>query len=106
MTEQRTRAKADANTVRSLLADVTVYRDLRALGETSFTGYTDLAAESRVLGILVNGQPVATASEGDVAEVILAETALYAESGGQVADQGTIVGPGFELEVLDVQKPV
>jgi alanyl-tRNA synthetase len=106
MTEQRTRAKADAKNRRGQLADVTVYRDLRALGETSFTGYTDLEAESRVLGILVNGQPVATASEGDVAEVILAQTALYAESGGQVADKGTIVGPGFELEVLDVQKPV
>src|SRR5690606_14681550 len=38
--------------------------------------------------------------------VILAETALYAESGGQAADKGSIVGDGFELEVLDVQRPV
>ena len=106
MTEQRTRAKADAKNRRGQLADVSVYREFRALGETAFAGYTDLEAESRVLGILVGGHPVTTASEGDVAEVILAETALYAESGGQVADKGTIVGPGFELEVLDVQKPV
>src|SRR5690606_15239440 len=39
-------------------------------------------------------------------EVVLAETTLYAESGGQVADKGTIVGTGFELDVLDVQRPV
>ncbi|MGO2746456.1 alanine--tRNA ligase [Microbacterium sp.] len=106
MTEQRTRAKADAKSRRRQMADVTVYRDLRALGETSFTGYTDLQTESRVLGILVDGHPVTTASEGDVAEIILPETTLYAESGGQVADKGMIVGAGFELEVLDVQKPV
>jgi len=106
MTEQRTRAKADAKSRRRQLADVSVYRDFRALGETAFAGYSDLETESRVLGILVDGQTAVSASEGQVAEIILAETTLYAESGGQVADKGTIVGPGFELEVLDVQKPV
>ncbi|WEK59845.1 MAG: alanine--tRNA ligase [Candidatus Microbacterium colombiense] len=106
MQEQRSRAKADARNRKRQLADVSVYRDLRALGETGFDGYTALEIESRILGILVDGQPVRTASEGQIAEVVLAETTLYAESGGQVADKGTIVGPGFELEVLDVQRPV
>ncbi|MFC8683078.1 alanine--tRNA ligase [Microbacterium ureisolvens] len=106
MQEQRARAKADARARKRQLADTSVYRDLRAKGETVFTGYTDLETESRVLGILVDGVSVDRASVGQIAEVILAETALYAESGGQVADKGVIVGPGFELEVLDVQKPV
>jgi alanyl-tRNA synthetase len=106
MQEQRARAKADARARKRQLADTSVYRDLRALGETGFTGYTDLETESRVLGILVDGVSVDRASTGQIAEVILAETALYAESGGQVADKGIIVGPGYELEVLDVQKPV
>ncbi len=83
-----------------------MYRDFRAQGETIFTGYSDLETESTVLGLLVDGLPAARATTGQIAEVILAETALYAESGGQVADKGMIVGPGFELEVLDVQKPV
>ncbi|MEY2849295.1 MAG: hypothetical protein RI885_1962, partial [Actinomycetota bacterium] len=52
------------------------------------------------------GSSVTKAVVGDIAEVILAETALYPESGGQEADAGTIVGAGFELEVLDVQRPV
>lgn len=106
MQEQRARAKADAKSRKRLLADTSVYRDFRALGETVFTGYTDLETESRVLGILVDGVSVDRASAGEIAEVILADTALYAESGGQVADKGVIVGPGYELEVIDVQKPV
>jgi alanyl-tRNA synthetase len=106
MQEQKQRAKADARSRKRAIADVSVYREFRALGETVFTGYTDLETESRVLGVLVDGVATGRATEGQIAEVILAETALYAESGGQVADRGAIVGPGYELEVLDVQRPV
>jgi len=106
MQEQRARAKADARSRKRQLADTSVYRDFRAKGETVFTGYSDLETETTVLGLLVDGLPAQRATQGQIAEVILAETALYAESGGQVADKGVIVGPGYELEVLDVQRPV
>ncbi|WP_029144228.1 alanine--tRNA ligase [Microbacterium luticocti] len=106
MQEQKARAKADARSRKRALADQSVYRAFRAQGETVFTGYTDLETESTVLGLLVDGVPAERAVQGQIAEVILAETALYAESGGQVADKGMIVGPGYELDVLDVQKPV
>jgi alanyl-tRNA synthetase len=106
MADQRARAKADAKAKKTALADLSVYSDFRAQGETVFTGYTELETESSVLGLIVDGRSVNKASEGQIAEVILGATALYAESGGQDADAGTIVGPGYELEVLDVQKPV
>ncbi|WP_322409120.1 alanine--tRNA ligase [Microbacterium invictum] len=106
MQEQRSRAKADAKARKRAIADHSVYREFRARGETAFTGYTDLETESTVLGVLVDGVSVDRARQGEVAEVILAETALYAESGGQVADKGVIVGPGYVLDVLDVQRPV
>jgi alanyl-tRNA synthetase len=106
MMEQRTRAKADAKAKKRALADLSVYSEMRAAGETVFTGYDYLQTESRILGILVDGLPATTTSVGDIAEVILAETALYPESGGQAADAGSIVGTGFDLEVLDVQRPV
>ncbi len=106
MAQQKARAKADAKAKKRALADLSVYSELRGKGETVFTGYQELQTESRVLGIIVDGVSVPRASEGQIAEVILAETALYAEAGGQDADRGRIVGPGFELEVLDVQKPV
>lgn len=106
MQEQRDRAKADALAKKGQRADLSVYKTLRGLGETLFLGYDEFEHESRVLGILVDGQEVAAASEGDIAEIVLAETTLWAESGGQDSDQGVIIGDGFELEVLDVQKPV
>jgi alanyl-tRNA synthetase len=106
MAEQRTRAKADAKAKKGALADLSVYSELRGKGETVFTGYDYLDTETHVLGILIDGQPVQKASAGDIAEVILAESSLYAEAGGQAADQGSIVGTGFDLEVLDVQRPV
>lgn len=106
MQEQRERAKADAKAKKGQRADLSVYKELRGLGETSFVGYEELEHESRVLGIVVNGVPSQAASEGDIAELVLAETTLWAESGGQDSDQGLILGDGFEAEVLDVQKPV
>ncbi|MEO7123510.1 MAG: alanine--tRNA ligase [Lacisediminihabitans sp.] len=106
MSEQRRMAKADAKAKKTLLADLSVYSEFRAAGETSFTGYDYLTTDSSVLGIIVDGVSVDRAVMGDIAEVILTETALYPESGGQEADAGTIVGKGFDLEVLDVQRPV
>jgi alanyl-tRNA synthetase len=106
MADQRAMAKADAKAKKGKLADLSVYSEFRAQGETVFTGYDFLQTETRVLGILVDGVSVDRASAGDIAEIILAESSLYAESGGQAADAGRIVGNGFDLEVLDVQKPV
>jgi len=106
MQEQRDRAKADAKSKRGQRADLSVYTELRGLGETAFVGYEQLNHESCVLGIVVDGRPAPAAGEGQIAELVLAETSLWAESGGQDSDQGLIVGDGFEAEVLDVQKPV
>ena len=106
MLQQRTRAKEDAKAKKQHLADLSVYSAFRAQGETVFTGYDYLTTETTVLGLIVDGESVTKATAGQIAEVILAETSLYAESGGQESDAGTIVGAGFELEVLDVQRPV
>ncbi|MEL0273920.1 MAG: alanine--tRNA ligase, partial [Pontimonas sp.] len=106
MAEQRQRAKTDAKSKKSALADVSVYRDFRSAGETVFTGYDTLGTESEILGILLDGQSVPSATDGQQVEVILAATPLYAESGGQVADIGTLRGANGSAAVVDVQKPV
>jgi alanyl-tRNA synthetase len=116
MAEQRKRAKADAAARKHAHADLTAYRELVDAGPTEFTGFDELTSEARILGIFVDGKRVpvvAHASDGEAAgadrvELILDRTPLYAESGGQLADAGTISGTGAggsaRAAVTDVQK--
>ena len=106
MAEQRDRAKADAREKKLGGTDLSVYSEFRAKGVTNFTGYETLDSDAIVLGVIVDGQGTKSATQGQIAEVILNETSFYAESGGQDSDAGLIIGDGLELEVLDVQKPV
>jgi alanyl-tRNA synthetase len=107
MAQQRQRAKADAAARRSGHGDLSEYRTvLDAHGRTDFLGYTDLSAEARVIGLLVDGVGVPAAGAGSAVEVVLDRTPFYAEGGGQQSDTGTLVGDGFTIEVADVQSPV
>ncbi|HEU5269550.1 MAG TPA: alanine--tRNA ligase, partial [Jatrophihabitans sp.] len=106
MTEQRERAKADAKANKSAHGNSPALRQLRDAGETVFTGYTELHTRSRVRGIVADGELVPAARAGQLVDVVLDETPFYAESGGQIADEGTISADGALLRVLDVQKPV
>jgi alanyl-tRNA synthetase len=112
MAEQRRRAKADAAARKHAHADLSAYRELVDAGPTEFTGFNELTSEARILGIFVDGKRVpvvAHGSEGaDRVELVLDRTPLYAESGGQVADTGTVSGTGAgesaRAAVTDVQK--
>ena len=116
MAQQRKRAKADAAARKHAHADLTAYRELVDAGPTEFTGFDELTSEARLLGIFVDGKRVpvvAHSSSGeavgaDRVELVLDRTPLYAESGGQLADVGTISGTGAggsaRAAVTDVQK--
>lgn len=106
MLEQRNRAKADAREKKLGGVDLSVYSSYRQMGATKFTGYETLATQAKILGLIAESKEVKSVSAGQIAEVILDETSFYAESGGQDSDGGIIRGDGFELEVIDVQKPV
>ncbi|MFL6176272.1 MAG: alanine--tRNA ligase [Ornithinibacter sp.] len=106
MTEQRQRAKADARSKKSGHAHTEVWRDLRALGETDFRAYSELTSEAKVVGLVVDGETVAEIEPGQRGQVVLDRTPFYAESGGQIADEGVITADGVHLKVVDVQRPV
>ncbi|KQY09584.1 alanine--tRNA ligase [Mycobacterium sp. Root135] len=112
MAEQRQRAKADAAARKHAHADLSAYRELVDAGATEFTGFDELTSEARILGIFVDGKRVpVVAHDGNSAErveLVLDRTPLYAESGGQIADIGSISGVGAsgtsKAAVTDVQK--
>ncbi|MGX9791283.1 alanine--tRNA ligase [Mycobacterium sp. MMS18-G62] len=114
MAEQRQRAKADAAARKQAHADLSEYRELVDAGPTEFTGFNELTSEAKILGIFVDGKrvPVVAHAGRDGAqqrvELILDRTPFYAESGGQIADEGSITGAGASASakaaVSDVQK--
>ncbi|MCI1797869.1 MAG: alanine--tRNA ligase [Bifidobacterium tibiigranuli] len=109
MDEQKSRARADALKKRHNV-DVSVYDDFKKqlVQPIEFLGYTDYSSRSRVLGIMQPGKGSVPAVRAPATvEVILDRTPFYAQSGGQLADQGEIISDeGAALEVDDVQKPI
>ncbi|MDR4532734.1 alanine--tRNA ligase [Glutamicibacter sp. PS] len=106
MTEQRTRAQKDAKAKKAGHADLSVFNKLAESGAVHFTGYDTLNGESKIRGIVRDGQLVPFAEQGQQVDLVLEETPFYAEAGGQAGDVGLIHGDGFVLEVTDVQAPV
>ncbi|MEU7764615.1 alanine--tRNA ligase [Nocardia sp. NPDC049190] len=104
MAEQRKRAKEDAQARKHAHADLTIYKELVDRGATEFTGFDELTSEATVLALIADGVRVPTVTAGRDVEVILDRSPLYAESGGQIADRGSITAAGLKLRVNDVQK--
>ncbi len=102
-----------------------ILKDLQKAGTLQDHGveydpYTTTNTQAEVLTIVVDGQAVESASFGDKVEVILPRTGFYLESGGQVADTGTIrsgrsaggkgskragAQPEWEIEVTEMRRP-
>jgi len=74
------------------------------LGATDFLGYTTDKAEGVIILMLKNNKEVEALQEKDEGIIITNQTPFYGESGGQVADTGTISTESFEFKVSDVQK--
>ena len=69
-----------------------------------FVGYESLVANAKVLALYVDGTPATELKAGQQGVVVLDTTPFYAESGGQVGDEGLIHNGGAQFHVLDTQK--
>ncbi len=70
----------------------------------AFTGYEQLGGEAKVVALYVNGEPAQQLDAGQQGVVVLDTTPFYAESGGQVGDQGVLVANGVQFDVADTLK--
>ena len=70
----------------------------------TFVGYGDLNASAQVVAVYLDGTSVAELKHGQSGVVVLNTTPFYAESGGQVGDEGVLVSGSAQFEVADTQK--
>ncbi|NGQ94233.1 alanine--tRNA ligase [Brevibacillus sp. SYP-B805] len=102
MEEQRERARAARQDVDSMQVQGGPLSDLAVKSE--FIGYTELVATAKVAAIISNNQLVDAAEEGQTVQVVLDRTPFYAESGGQINDEGILFSDVVKASVKDVQK--
>ena len=70
--------------------------NLKAQGKLPVEGvrydpYTSFTTAARLVGILRDGELVQSAQVGDEVELVVSESPLYLESGGQVGDSGKVI---------------
>jgi len=95
MHEQRRRAKVASRISGTIFVTSDIDKKLVTLSTTKFLGYQMLEAKGKVLLVdFQNGKGM----------VVLDETPFYAESGGQVGDQGVLENSSFLGRVTDTQK--
>jgi alanyl-tRNA synthetase len=101
MEQQRERARASWKGAEKG-AVVPAYQKLLEQGRTKFLGYSELQADSRVIGLLVNRELVEVVPAGVKAELVFDQTPFYAEAGGQVGDRGGLFSTDG-VKVADVE---
>ena len=98
MSAQRERARAGGK------FEADYDQDIKHDSQTDFTGYHGLSGAAQIVGLFSKGQAVEVLLEGEEGVVVLDQTPFYAESGGQVGDNGLIEVGGAVFKVKDTQK--
>ncbi|HOW58838.1 MAG TPA: alanine--tRNA ligase [Candidatus Omnitrophota bacterium] len=95
MENQRMRSKESSKISAEIFSKSDLEKIPSDIPATQFLGYELLETKAKVLW---------HQKEGKQANIILDQTPFYAESGGQIGDQGMLEGIGLKLRVVDVQK--
>ena len=100
--EQRVRAREARKALGDLgWAGVDLGKEIAA---TAFVGYESLTTGAKIVAIVADDEIQQTVGEGAEAILVLDQTTMYAEMGGQVADHGVIKTESGVFAVNNVQK--
>lgn len=102
MEMQRDRARKARQEVDSMQVQSGVLGNITV--ESEFIGYDKWTTEAKIVALLKDGEVVESAEAGDEIQFILDKTPFYAESGGQIADKGTVNSDHVTIKVVDIQK--
>ena len=102
MAKQRERARSARQKVDSMKVQDGVLSQIDV--ESAFIGYEHMSTDAEIKTIIKDKAFVTTAEAGDTVWIVLDKTPFYAESGGQIADTGTMRSKTATASVLDVQK--
>ena len=98
MEAQRDRARAAQK------FNVAYGADTQIDARSRFLGYEQLEGPGTIVALLRDGKPVQSLKAGEQGAVVLDQTPFYAESGGQVGDQGELAADGARFTVTDTKK--
>ena len=73
---------------------------------TEFLGYVENESMGEVGAIIIDGKISKKISEGDEGAIVLNQTPFYAESGGQLGDEGLIFSNNVNFIVTDTKKKI
>jgi alanyl-tRNA synthetase len=104
MEKQREKARASWSGSGEAATEAIWFPLREKLGATEFLGYETETAEGVVTALVKDGKEVASLKAGEPGVVVLNQTPFYGESGGQVGDEGVLVGEGVRFRVTDTQK--
>ena len=100
--EQRVRAREARKALGDLgWAGVDLGKEIAA---TAFVGYDSLTTDAKIVAVVADDEIQQTVGEGAEAILVLDQTTMYAEMGGQVADHGVIKTGSGVFAVNNVQK--
>jgi alanyl-tRNA synthetase len=104
MAEQKAKARASwAGTGET--TDAAIWFELaEAHGSTEFLGYDTETAEGQILALVQGAAAVGAAETGQSVQIVVNQTPFYAESGGQVGDQGWLRTETGLAEITDTKK--